>query len=343
MADGASIRISVLIPTHRDAALLPRALGSVLDGTHQNVEVIILNNDPSQDVRSAIGAWADDPRVTLLEMGYEAGPCVAFNRGIRESSADVVMLSNADVFPTSTYLSEIARFFAMHPQAGGAIGKLLRYDLERNQPTTIIDSAGLVLGRQRRIMPRGEGEEDVGQRDEETQVFALDGASLIARRRALESVAIRGEYLDSTFYIHKEDHDLSWRLRLAGWECWYVPSAVAYHGRTTRGLGSTPYLSAPRRFHHNQLAKLPHVRIHAMKNQWLMLVKNEDVYNLVRDFPYIVAREVAVVAHTALFAPRALAAIPLTLRALPQTLAKRHAIKRTQAVSPPAVRRWIVR
>src|SRR5262249_44754236 len=152
------------------------------------------------------------------------------------------------------------RFFAAHPRAGGAIGKLLRYDLERNHPTKIIDSAGLVLGRQRRIMPRGEGEEDIGQLDEETQVFALDGASLIARRRSLESVAIGGEYLDSTFYIHKEDHDLSWRLRLAGWECWYVPSAVAFHGRTTRGLGSTPYLSAPRRFHHNQLAKLPHVR-----------------------------------------------------------------------------------
>ena len=45
------------------------------------------------------------------------------------------------------------------------------------------------------------------------------------------------EYLDENFYTHKEDHDISWRLRLAGWECWYVPRAVAYHARTTRGLG----------------------------------------------------------------------------------------------------------
>lgn len=341
--DGTSMGVSVLIPTHRDAALLPRALAGVLDGSHENVEVIILNNDPSQDVRSAIGGTADDPRVKLLEMGYEAGPSVAFNQGIRESSGELVMLSNADLFPTVTYLSELARFFAAHPRAGATIGKLLRYDLERDRPTTIIDSAGLVLTRQRRIMPRGEGEDDVGQLDDECEVFALDGGALVARRRALESVAIRGEYLDSTFYMHKDDHDLSWRLRLAGWECWYVPMAVAYHGRTTRGLGSTPYLSAPRRFHRNQQAKSRAVRVHAMKNQWLMLVKNEDPYNLARDFPYIVAREAAVVAHTAIFAPRALAAIPLTVRALPQTLAKRRAIKRTQAVSPKALRRWIVR
>jgi GT2 family glycosyltransferase len=341
--DGVAIGISVLIPTHGDAALLPKALASVLDGTHRNVEVIVLNNDPSQDVRSAIGEAADDPRVTLLEMGYEAGTSVAFNRGIHESSGELVMLSNADLFPTSTYLSEVARLFATRPRAGAAIGKLLRYDLENDHATTIIDSAGLVLTRQRRIMPRGEGEEDVGQLDEECQVFALDGGALIARRRALESVAIGGEYLDSTFYFHKDDHDLSWRLRLAGWECWYVPTAVAYHGRTTRGLGSTPYLSAPRRFHRNQQAKSPFVRVHAMKNQWLMLVKNEDAYNLARDFPYILAREAAVLAHTAVFAPRALAAIPLTLRALPQALAKRRAIKRTQAVTPTAVRRWIVR
>ena len=33
--------------------------------------------------------------------------------------------------------------------------------------------------------------------------------------------------------MYKEDVDLSWRLRLAGWECWYVPRALAYHARTS--------------------------------------------------------------------------------------------------------------
>lgn len=338
-----SMGVSILIPTHGDAGLLPRAVAGVLDGSYDDVEIIVLNNDPSQDVRGAMGTTADDPHVTVLEMGYEAGFSVAINRGIAESTRELVMLSNADLFPSPTYVRELMRFFAANPRAGAAIGKLLRYDLRHDRPTTIIDSAGLVLTRHRRIMPRGEGEEDVGQLDVECEVFALDGAGLTARRRALESVAIGGEYLDRNFFMHKDDHDLSWRLRLAGWECWYVPAAVAYHGRSTRGLGSTRYLSAPWSFHQNERAKSQEVRVHAMKNQWLMLVKNEDAYNLARDFPFIAAREAAVLVHNALFAPRALAAIPLTLRALPKTLAKRRAIKRTQALSPQALRGWIVR
>jgi GT2 family glycosyltransferase len=333
--------VSVLIPTHRDAGLLPRAIDPLLAGGGDAVEIVILNNDPRQEVRAAIGERAADPRVAIVEMGYEAGFSVAINRGIHESNRELVMLSNADLFPSASYLQELERFFADRPHVGAASGKLLRYDLELDRPTSVIDSAGLVLTRQRRIMPRGEGQEDVGQLDNACEVFALDGAGLVVRRRALESVRFGDEYLDSNFFMHKDDHDLSWRLRLAGWECWYVPSAIAYHGRTTRGLGSTRYRSALRDFHRNEQSKSQDVRVHALKNQWLMLVKNEDGQNFARDFPHIVAREAAVVGHHLLFAPRSLAAIPLTVRLLPQALAKRRVIKRAQSLAPSALRRWI--
>jgi GT2 family glycosyltransferase len=333
--------VSVLIPTHGDAALLPKPLDTLLESANGTVEIVILNNDPAQDIVGTIGARANDQRVKVVEMGYEAGFSVAINRGIHESTRELVMFSNADLFPSPTYLIELEQFFAEHPAAGAASGKLLRYDLERDRPTMIIDSAGLVLTRQRRIMPRGEGDEDVGQLDEECEVFALDGAGLVVRRSALETVQVGDEYLDSSFYMHKDDHDLSWRLRLAGWECWYVPSAIAYHGRTTRGLGSTRYRSALRDFHRNERSKSPDVRVNALKNQWLMLVKNEDGRNFARDLPYIALREAAVVGHHLLFAPRSLAAIPLTVRLLPEALAKRRVIKQGQVLAPRALRRWI--
>lgn len=333
-------RVSVLIPTHQDAYLLRKSLPVFL-GNPPETEILILNNDPSQDVRSSIGQNADDARVRILEMGFEAGFGRAINRGIRESSGDLVMFCNADLFPSATYLAEMHRFFEEHPRAGAAIGKLLRYDLENDHPTDVIDTAGLLLTRQRRMMPRGEGEQDSGQFDEALEVFAIDGAALTARRSALESISVNGEYLDENFSTHKEDHDLSWRLRLSAWECWFNPSALAYHGRTTRGLGATGYLSAIRAFHQNEQEKSPHVRVHAMKNQWLMLLKNEDRYNFVRDFPFILAREAAIFLHNLLFAPRALVAVPMTLRMLRETLRKRRAAKAKQRMDPRALRRWL--
>jgi GT2 family glycosyltransferase len=334
-------RVSVLIPTHRDAYLLRKSLPVLLGNAPHEVEVLVLNNDPTQDVRSAIGESADDPRVTIVEMGFEAGFSRAINRGIRESGGGLVMFCNADLFPSAWYLAEMLTFFDAHPRAGAAMGKLLRYDLANDQPTDVIDTAGLVLTRQRRMMPRGEGERDIGQFDTACQTFALDGAAIVVRRSALEAISVDGEYLDENFVAHKEDHDVSWRLQLAGWECWYVPSGLAYHGRTTRSLGSTAYLTAIRSFHRSEQEKSEPVRIHAMKNQWLMLLKNEDGYNFVRDFPFIFAREAMVVTHRLLFAPRSLVAVPMTLKVLRETLRKRRAAKAKQRMNPRSLRRWL--
>ena len=331
----------MLIPTHHDAYLLRKSLPTLLTNPPDGVEIIILNNDPSQDVAGSIGASGDDPRVTIVEMGFEAGFARAINRGIRESTGEIVMLFNADLFPSATYLAEMHEFFANHPGAGAAIGKLLRYDLVHDKQTDIVDTGGLLLTRQRRMMPRGEGQRDDGRFDEPLEVFAVDGAAMVVARCALDDVSVDGEYLDENFVMHKEDHDVSWRLRLAGWECWYNPRAVAYHGRTTRGLGSTKYLGAIRRFHRNEMEKSQEIRIHAMKNQWLMLLKNEDRYNFVRDLPWILARETTVVVHNLVFAPRALVAIPMTLRVLRDTMRKRRLAKPKRSMNPRALRPWL--
>jgi GT2 family glycosyltransferase len=336
-------RFSILIPTHRDAHLLRRSLPTFLATEQGEVEVLILNNDPPQEVAAAIGGHASDERVRILEMGYEAGFARAINRGIRESSGEFVMFCNADLFPTEGYLAELLSFFGRCPRAGAAIGKVLRYELDADRPTDLIDTAGLVLNRQRRFMPRGEGERDVGQFDEEIEMFGIDGAAMVVRRRALESIRFENEYLDENFFAHKEDHDISWRLRLAGWDCWYVPSGLAYHARTTRGLGSTGYLSSVRTFHRNELEKSNFVQVNAMKNQWLMLLKNEDLPNFLRDFPFILGREALVVAHRLVFAPRSLVAVPKTLRILPETLRKRRVAKRSQAMKPGSLRGWLGR
>src|SRR3954453_12245467 len=284
---GGPAGLSVLISTYRDAELLQRSLPTFLGAGSGPVEVVVLNNDPGQAVKAALGELGGDERVRIIEMGFEAGFARAINRGIQESSEELVMFCNADLFPTPEYAAEIVSLFARRPCSGAAIGKILRYELGADRPTDLIDTAGLALNRQRRFMPRGEGERDDGRFDEELEVFGVDGAAMVVRRSALESIRFGEEYLHENFYAHKEDHDVSWRLRLAGWECWYVPSALAYHARTTRGLGATGYFSALRRFHENEQQKSRRVQVNAMKNQWLMLVKNEDGFNFVRDVPFI--------------------------------------------------------
>ena len=163
---------------------------------------------------------------------------------------------------------------------------------------------------------------------------------MFLRRSALESVALDGEYFDSSFLMHKEDTDLCWRLRLVGWEIWYVPSAVGAHGRTTRGLGDRGYLAAIPAFHRNERAKRQPVRLHAAKNQWLLLTKNEDRQNFLRDLPFILGRECGVLLYNAVFAPRTLLAVRDYFRLLRPTIRKRRLIKQRQVVRPGEMQSW---
>lgn len=330
------VLVSVLVPTHRDLELLGRALPTL---AAPGVEIVIVNNDPSQDVQ----AWASErfPDARVIDMGFDAGYPRAMNAAIAESRGEFVLFIDSDVFLAKSYIPELIRFLTDHPCAGCAGGKLRRYDLTGDHETDLLDTAGIRLGRNRRPMARGEGERDVGQYDQAEQTFGVDGAGMLVRRAALDSIVIDGEYFDSSFFMHKEDTDLCWRIRLAGWQTWYVPAAVGTHGRTTRGLGSRGYLASIRAVRRNENAKRADVRIHAMKNQWLMLTKNEDAHNFIRDLPFIFGRECAVFFYNCLFAPRTLIAVREYVRLIRPTIRKRHAIKSRQIVSAKELRRWL--
>jgi GT2 family glycosyltransferase len=337
--------VSVLVPTYRDMHLLAKSLPIFLESNAGNVEVIILNNDTTQDVATwlATDLGITEGQVRVVEMGSDAGFARAINRGIGLCTGEAVFICNADLFPSSSYIDVMCAFFESHPRAGLATGKILRYDLDADSPTEILDSTGLMLARNRRFLARGEGSIDANQFSKEEEVFGVDGAALFGRRAALEAVSINGEVFDESFFMYKEDWDLSWRVRLLGWECWFVPSAVAFHARTSRGLGERAYLTAPRAFHGNEKAKPPLVRFHSLKNQWLMLVKNEDLPNFLRDFPFVLSRELIVLGYNLAFSPKTLRAIGDFVKLLPPTLAKRRAIKRRQTVPSSELRRWLDR
>jgi GT2 family glycosyltransferase len=336
------MRVSVLVPSYKDADVLERSLPRIVARSTGGLEVVVLNNDAAQLTRVRdLVSDLHDPRVRVLELEDAAGYCKAINAGIAATDGDLVFFANSDLFVADGYLDTIARFLEAHPRAACATGKILRYDLVEDRETDVIDTTGLVIGRNRRVVDRGENERDSGHFEREEQVFGVSGAALVARREALESVKVRGEYLDETFHMYKEDVDLSWRFQLMGWECWYVPSAVAYHARTSHGLGGRPYLRGLRAFHENEKRKPRHVRINSMKNQWLMLVKNDDLANVARDLPFIAARETLVIGHNLVFAPRdCVVAIERFARALPHALVGRRRLKAIQKAPPARIRSW---
>lgn len=145
------------------------------------------------------------------------------------------------------------------------------------------------------------------------------------------------EYLDEDFFMYKEDIDLSWRLRLRGWKCFYDPAALAHHGRGTGVL---------KRFTHWEVYKgrkglSRFAKFYAYKNQRLMQVKNEQCSNVLKDIFSIAMKEILISGYILIREPHLIKAQWAFLRQLPRALKKRRLIQHRAKVSAKKIHKWI--
>jgi glycosyltransferase involved in cell wall biosynthesis len=87
--------VSVVIPTHNRAALLERALRSVLSQTYRHLEVIVVD-DRSTDHTSRLLEEVRDPRVRMVTVDSRRGVAEARNRGIELASGRFIAFLDDD-------------------------------------------------------------------------------------------------------------------------------------------------------------------------------------------------------------------------------------------------------
>ncbi len=87
-------RVSVIIPTHNRAQLLPRAIGSVLRQTAAEVCDIVVVDDGSTDATAAVVARYG--RAVRLLRQEHAGAAAARNAGIRATDGEFVAFLDSD-------------------------------------------------------------------------------------------------------------------------------------------------------------------------------------------------------------------------------------------------------
>lgn len=87
--------VSVALPTHDRAGLLPRAVGSVLGQTFRSLELIVVD-DASADRTPEVVAGFDDPRVRSFRHAENRGGAAARNTAIRAARGDYVAFLDSD-------------------------------------------------------------------------------------------------------------------------------------------------------------------------------------------------------------------------------------------------------
>jgi N-acetylglucosaminyl-diphospho-decaprenol L-rhamnosyltransferase len=206
-----------------EAELLSTSLPALLA---QVDELVVVANGPG----SRPAAVPDGVRV--LENDWPLGFSTNVNKGIGATSGEYAVISNPDAVPEPTCVQELRSFADAHARCGIAGPKMLNPDgtlqaSRRRFPTiggTIVRRTPL-----RALFPplrwqRGHYLLDAPA-EEPLQVDTMLGAFLLMRRTMLEEI---GGW-DSGYKLYVEDIDLSYRAMKAGWERWWVPSAVVQH------------------------------------------------------------------------------------------------------------------
>ena len=88
--------LSVVLPARNAAATIGRAARSILDSTHRELELIIIDDGSTDDTAEVI-RQIDDPRLRLIQQ-EPGGVCAAANRGTNEARAPVIARMDADDF-----------------------------------------------------------------------------------------------------------------------------------------------------------------------------------------------------------------------------------------------------
>lgn len=350
------------------------AIESAVAQDYPNLEIILFDNNSTDGTREEIEKRAPEweekrkkirerffskaikPQIIYIKNLDNAGFGRPHNQAIRQAKGEFVLLLNSDAILTAGYIANALKAFE-DEKVGAVQGKLLRYDFDKNelrkseedQKLNIIDTMGLMMFKNRRIVCIGQGQPDKGQFEKEKEIFGADGAAPVYRMKALEDTKLpllnhnprreiySYEYFDEDFFMYKEDVDLAWRLRLNGWKTIYTPRSAAYHGRGSGDSMAKNYIDIIReRRKINNAAKYL-----SFKHQRLMQIKNDFPSLLfVNHFFEFISKEIGAWIYMAVFERFALKVLKDLSRDVPIFLEKRKIVMTKKRISAKEMEKW---
>jgi GT2 family glycosyltransferase len=195
------------------------------------VDAVVVDNDSSDGSPAAV--TDEFPQVTVLAESKDLGYGRAANLGLERCRGRFVLLLSPHVVLDAQCVGRLADLLLTRPDAG-AVGPRLSLpdgsldpDARRAFPlpsTLFYQTVGLS-----KLFPKSPrfGRYNMGHvSDSEVhQIDAGTGACLMLRRSALDSIG----FFDPRYFMFGEDLDLCYRLKLAGWKVFYLPTASATH------------------------------------------------------------------------------------------------------------------
>jgi GT2 family glycosyltransferase len=222
--------VTVVIPNWNGERFLDLCLDSLRGQSFDDFDTVVVDNGSTDGSTDFVERRF--PEVSVVGLAENRGFAAAVNAGIEASATEFVALLNNDTEQDPNWLRALVCAAKGHPECGLFASKLVAFHDRR-----VLDGAGDAMRLSGLPYRLGHGERDRGQFDTPGYVFGACGAAALYRKSLFDEVGL----FDEDFVSYCEDGDLSFRARLAGHRCFYVPGAVVYHmGSASTGGKRSP-------------------------------------------------------------------------------------------------------
>lgn len=218
------MKIAVVILNWNGRNLLEKFLPSIVKYSH-NAEVIVADNASDDDSVS----WLKEtyPEVRIIQNKSNGGYARGYNEALQNVDADVLALVNSDIEVSENWLYSIENLFQKDENTAVIQPKILDYKDKSKFEFAgagggFIDKLGYPYCRGRVFTKI---EEDLGQFDNESEIFWASGACFFIKKDVFNELG----GFDEDYFAHMEEIDLCWRVHNMGKKVMYSPKSVVYH------------------------------------------------------------------------------------------------------------------
>ena len=246
------MKLSIVIVNYNVKYFLKQCLASVYaaerqlsDGRLLELEVWVVDNDSVDGSTDMVRR--DFPEVHVIENHDNVGFARANNQALQQASGDLLLLLNPDTVVEHDTFVQCADFVRQHPDCGGLTVKMVdgkgNYLRESKRGFPSPQASFYKIIGLTRLFPRSRrfaayymghlGEDDINE------IEIMPGAFLMVSHEAYNTIG----GLDESYFMYGEDIDYSWRIHLAGYKNYYLPTTriIHYKGESTR-KGSLNYV-----------------------------------------------------------------------------------------------------
>lgn len=255
--------VSIIIVNWNGKELLNSCLISVLNQTHNNFEILLVDNCSTDN--SVQFVQVNFPSVKIISLKENKGFTGGNIEGLKYAKGKFIVLLNNDAMLTESWLENMLDAINSNESIGICSSKIII------EGTNKIDSVGDTFTTAFTGTKIGVYK---NENEFSTKKFVPGAcaAAVLYRKLMLDEIG----FFDDDFFLNHEDTDLNMRAWLAGWKCIFVPEAIVYH-KLSASIGNLSETS---------------VYYFARNNEWVW-VKNIPLRLMIRYLPHRILYELA--------------------------------------------------